>query len=504
MSVPQTGTDPPPERQGCPRRPASRCSRVCAPPTQAALTSSSCSPPRVSGCPTAASTPTRPTSTSRHCRRSTATSCWSAGSTVRPPRCSATGSWASGRPARSGGRAGGCGRAIAPHDDGVPLLSRARGRLVRGVDPGPAAGSVPGHDARRLGPKAAGFHLYTIVIGDQCLHAIGYAMGQRSRARWVRARTARRPSASSVTAPRPRATSPRRSCTRRSTTRRWSSSARTTSGRSPSPWSARLGCRCSSGRPATASPESASTATTCWPAEAVYAGALERARRGRTHAAVEAFTYRMGAHTTSDDPTRYRDDRPSRSTGSSKRPDRAGAGHISCASIADDRRDSSTGAGRGRRSSPLRSACTRAMPPAGRVHVLTTSTRTSPAGRPPERAELPWILPAPRGEWTTDGARSRWPRPSTPDSPPPWSDDPKVIVHRRGHRPARRGLPGHRRAAGATSARSACIDTPLAESGIIGTAVGLAMRGYRAGVRDPVRRVRLPGLRPDHHPGSRS
>ena len=45
------------------------------------------------------------------------------------------------------------------------------------------------------------------------------------------------------------------------------------------------------------------------------------------------------------------------------------------------------------------------------------------------------------------------------------------------------------------------IDTPLAESGIVGTAVGLAMRGYRPVVRDPVRRVRLPGVRPDRLPG---
>ncbi|MGW5088431.1 pyruvate dehydrogenase (acetyl-transferring) E1 component subunit alpha [Streptomyces coelicoflavus] len=40
---------------------------------------------------------------------------------------------------------------------------------------------------------------------------------------------------------------------------------------------------------------------------AVTRAALERARQGQGPTLVEAFTYRMGAHTTSDDPTRYRD-----------------------------------------------------------------------------------------------------------------------------------------------------------------------------------------------------
>jgi pyruvate dehydrogenase E1 component alpha subunit len=39
---------------------------------------------------------------------------------------------------------------------------------------------------------------------------------------------------------------------------------------------------------------------------AVVAEAAERARRGEGPTLIEAMTYRIGAHTTADDPTRYR------------------------------------------------------------------------------------------------------------------------------------------------------------------------------------------------------
>jgi 2-oxoisovalerate dehydrogenase E1 component alpha subunit len=39
---------------------------------------------------------------------------------------------------------------------------------------------------------------------------------------------------------------------------------------------------------------------------AVTRAALQSAREGNGPTLIEAFTYRMGAHTTSDDPTRYR------------------------------------------------------------------------------------------------------------------------------------------------------------------------------------------------------
>jgi pyruvate dehydrogenase E1 component alpha subunit len=42
------------------------------------------------------------------------------------------------------------------------------------------------------------------------------------------------------------------------------------------------------------------------PVLAVTRAALQRAREGTGPTLIEAYTYRMGAHTTSDDPTRYR------------------------------------------------------------------------------------------------------------------------------------------------------------------------------------------------------
>jgi len=47
------------------------------------------------------------------------------------------------------------------------------------------------------------------------------------------------------------------------------------------------------------------TATTCWPASR-YRKAMQAAREGQGPTLIEAFTYRMGAQHTTDDPSRYR------------------------------------------------------------------------------------------------------------------------------------------------------------------------------------------------------
>ena len=82
--------------------------------------------------------------------------------------------------------------------------------------------------------------------------------------------------------------------------------ASTTGGRSPRPSSARPRPRRSRRRaPPRASPACASTATTCSRCSRRRATRAGRAGRGRRAHPARAVTYRMGAHTNSDDPTRY-------------------------------------------------------------------------------------------------------------------------------------------------------------------------------------------------------
>ena len=45
-----------------------------------------------------------------------------------------------------------------------------------------------------------------------------------------------------------------------------------------------------------------------------------------------------------------------------------------------------------------------------------------------------------------------------------------------------------------------CFDTPVAESGIVGTAIGMALYGHASGRRDAVRRILLPGAQPGDQP----
>ena len=131
----------------------------------------------------------------------------------------------------------------------------------------------------------------------------------RSATRWASSATAPRPrrSPTSATAPPVRATSRRRS-------------------RSPPCYSAPVVFFCQNNQWAISEPLSRQTRVPLWQRSrgfgfpgvrvdgndvlavlAVTRAALARARAGGGPTLIEAFTYRMGAHTTSDDPSRYRD-----------------------------------------------------------------------------------------------------------------------------------------------------------------------------------------------------
>ncbi len=73
----------------------------------------------------------------------------------------------------------GAGRAMAPQDMAFPSYREHGIAWCRGVDPTELIGVWRGTDHGSWDPNDTGFQLYTIVIANQCLHATGYAMGQR-------------------------------------------------------------------------------------------------------------------------------------------------------------------------------------------------------------------------------------------------------------------------------------------------------------------------------------
>ena len=73
----------------------------------------------------------------------------------------------------------GAGRAMAPQDMAFPSYREHGVAWCQGVDPTELFGIFRGIDQGSWDPVSAGFQLYTIVVGSQCLHATGYAMGQR-------------------------------------------------------------------------------------------------------------------------------------------------------------------------------------------------------------------------------------------------------------------------------------------------------------------------------------
>jgi len=71
----------------------------------------------------------------------------------------------------------GAGRAMSPADMAFPTYREHGVAWTRDVDPLHVISLFRGNDLGGWDPVARRFNLYTVVIGAQCLHATGYAMG---------------------------------------------------------------------------------------------------------------------------------------------------------------------------------------------------------------------------------------------------------------------------------------------------------------------------------------
>jgi pyruvate dehydrogenase E1 component alpha subunit len=202
----------------------------------------------------------------------------------------------------------GAGRALRPQDFVFPTYREHGVAWCRGVDPLRLLGLFRGVDQGGWDSNEHNFHLYTIVIGAQTLHATGYAMGlQRDgvvgtgdpdRDAAVVAHFGDGASsqgdvneafifAASYNAP----------VVFFCQNNQWAiSEPIERQSRIPLYQRAR-----GFGFPGVRVDGNDVLAT-----YAVTQAALQRARDGQGPTLVEAYTYRMGAHTTTDDPTRYR------------------------------------------------------------------------------------------------------------------------------------------------------------------------------------------------------
>nr|WP_202425348.1 pyruvate dehydrogenase (acetyl-transferring) E1 component subunit alpha [Streptomyces sp. HUCO-GS316] len=194
----------------------------------------------------------------------------------------------------------GSGRALRDDDYVFPTYREHGVAWCRGVDPTNLLGMFRGVNNGGWDPNGNNFHLYTIVIGSQALHATGYAMG-----------VAKDGADSAVIAYFGDGASSQGDVAESFTF--------------SAVYNAPVVFFCQNNQWAISEPTEKQTRVPLYQRAqgygfpgvrvdgndvlaclAVTKWALERARGGEGPTLVEAYTYRMGAHTTSDDPTKYR------------------------------------------------------------------------------------------------------------------------------------------------------------------------------------------------------
>jgi len=195
----------------------------------------------------------------------------------------------------------GSGRAQTAEDYAFPTYREHGVAWCRDVDPVNLLGMFRGVNNGGWDPDEKNFHLYTIVIGSQTLHATGYAMGMQRDGREAAVIAYFGDGASSQGDV---------------------NEAFIFAGVNNAP----VVFFCQNNQWAISEPNERQFRVPLYQRAAgfgfpgvrvdgndvlaclaVTKAALEHARSGNGPMLIEAFTYRMGAHTTSDDPTRYRD-----------------------------------------------------------------------------------------------------------------------------------------------------------------------------------------------------
>ena len=202
----------------------------------------------------------------------------------------------------------GAGRAMRPQDFAFPTYREHGVAWCRGIDPVRLLGLFRGTDQGGWDPKDHNFALYSIVVGAHALHATGYAMGvQRDGA---------------VGTGDPERDTAVMACFGDGATSQGDVNEALVFAAS---YNAPVVFFCQNNQWAISEPLERQSRIPLYrrahgfgfpgvrvdgndvlATHAVVQAALQRARDGQGPTFVEAFTYRMGAHTTTDDPTRYR------------------------------------------------------------------------------------------------------------------------------------------------------------------------------------------------------
>lgn len=203
----------------------------------------------------------------------------------------------------------GLGRALRPQDYVFPTYREHGVAWCRGVAPETLLGIFRGQNHSGWDPKDNNFNVYTIVIGSQVMHATGYAMGVQM-------------DGAVGTGDMDRDTIAVACCGDGATSQGDVSEALTFAGAFRSP----VLFYVQNNQWAISEPNTVQTSVPLYTRGqgfgvpgvrvdgndilAVYSvcrAYADRIRSGQGPMLIEAYTYRMGAHTTADDPTKYRD-----------------------------------------------------------------------------------------------------------------------------------------------------------------------------------------------------